>query len=56
MPDITDWSKRDVLQLTSLLNIELIDSGTGYAVKQSIQEGEPIKKQKNVKVTFETPE
>ena len=56
MPDITDWSKRDVLQLANLLNIELIDSGVGYATNQSIKSGSIIKDQKELKVKFEKPE
>jgi len=56
MPDIRDWSKRDVLQLTNLLNIELIDSGVGYATKQSIKPDDVIKGQKELKVEFKKPE
>src|SRR5699024_7629699 len=56
MQDIRDWSKCDVLQLTNLLNIELIDSGVGYATKQSIKPDDVIKGQKELKVEFKKPE
>lgn len=56
MPDITGWSKADVFQLATLLNIELVDSGSGYATKQSIKKGETITKQKQLKVTFKAPD
>lgn len=55
MPNIKNWSKADVYQLASLLGVELIESGNGYAVKQSIKEGEPIKKDAILKVTFKAP-
>lgn len=55
MPNITGWSKRDVLQLTSMFQVELIDSGTGYAVEQSISEGTTMREQESVKVKFKTP-
>lgn len=55
MPDVKGWSKRDVLQLATLLNIELNDSGTGYATTQSLKEGEKINDQSILKVEFKTP-
>lgn len=56
MPDVKGWSKADVFQLTSLINIELEDKGSGFAVKQSIKKGEVINKQKQLKVTFKAPD
>lgn len=55
MPNINDWSKRDVYQLATLLNLDLTESGSGYAVEQSIKEGEKISKQKELKVKFKVP-
>ncbi|MUV36227.1 Penicillin-binding protein 2B [Lentibacillus sp. JNUCC-1] len=56
MPDISGWSKRDVLQLADMLDLEIKLEGEGYAVKQSISAGEKIKGDKTLSVTFDVLE
>lgn len=55
MPNIKGWSKRDVLQLATLLNIQLNESGTGYVTKQSLKEGEKITEKSTLQVKFKKP-
>jgi len=55
MPNVENWSKRDVLQLVSLLGITLEDKGSGYAVKQSVKAGESLKNIETLEVIFEEP-
>lgn len=56
MPNVKGWSKRDVMQLTHLLGIQLIDQGSGYARKQSIEEGKPLEGIESIEVTFSQPD
>ncbi|RYG74076.1 penicillin-binding protein [Lentibacillus lipolyticus] len=55
MPDITGWSKRDVLQLAGLLNLKLEMMGSGYVTKQSIVKGTPLKENDYLGVELEPP-
>ena len=43
MPDITGWSKRDLLMFSTLTGIEIQFKGNGYAINQSIDVNNPIK-------------
>ena len=42
MPDITGYSKNDVITLCNLLNIDYIINGNGYVEKQSIETGKVL--------------
>ncbi|GAA0613096.1 penicillin-binding protein 2B [Virgibacillus siamensis] len=55
MPDISGWSTRDVLQFADLLELKVEILGHGYAVKQSIKAGKPIKKGAYLGVEFQSP-
>ncbi|WP_174613156.1 penicillin-binding protein [Virgibacillus ihumii] len=55
MPDISGWSTRDVLQFADLLELKVEILGNGYAVKQSIKVGTPIKKGTYLGVEFKSP-
>lgn len=46
MPDTTGWSKSKILKFAHFLSIEVIFSGEGYSVEQSIEPGELIKGKK----------
>lgn len=42
MPNLTDWSQRDVFTLAKLLDIKVTTEGSGYVSKQSIKEGKKV--------------
>lgn len=46
MPDITGWSKTDIVKLADLLNIDVTFEGEGYATSQSIEAYATIRNQK----------
>jgi penicillin-binding protein 2X len=46
MPDITGWSKTDILKLTDLLKIDVKFEGEGYATSQNIEAYSTVGKQK----------
>lgn len=39
MPDLTNWSRNDVLKVAELTGVNFIFSGEGYVVEQSLPEG-----------------
>lgn len=51
MPNISAWSKREVLMLASLLNVEVDFKGSGYVTSQSIEKDTVIKE--GMKLTVE---
>ncbi|MFA1818664.1 penicillin-binding transpeptidase domain-containing protein [Virgibacillus oceani] len=55
MPDISGWSKREVLQLTELLELQTETFGNGFAATQNIEEGTPLKKGDYLGVEFTSP-
>jgi len=55
MPDISGWSKREVLQLTELLELKTEIFGNGFVATQNIEEGTPIKKGDYLGVEFTSP-
>jgi penicillin-binding protein 2B len=55
MPDISGWSRREVLQLTELLELQTETFGNGFVATQSISEGTPIKKGDYLGVEFTSP-
>lgn len=54
MPDMTGWSRREVLQYASISGVHIETNGQGYAVKQSVKSGAEIS-DKVVTVTFKSP-
>lgn len=46
MPDVSGWSKSDILKLANLLGIEVSFKGEGYATKQNIEPFAEIGKKK----------
>jgi len=56
IPDLTGWSVRDVMKVAALANVKLNMSGSGYAVKQSIQADIPVSPNDPLVVTFSTHE
>ncbi|SDJ74295.1 penicillin-binding protein [Sediminibacillus albus] len=56
MPDVNGWSKREVLKLSDLLELEVETMGSGFATKQSIKEGGKVKKKDYLVVEFSPPE
>ncbi|AZB42835.1 PASTA domain-containing protein [Bacillus sp. FJAT-42376] len=45
MPDLTGWSKRDIMKLADLLNLRVSFSGEGFSAKQSIPKGTMVSKE-----------
>lgn len=54
MPDMTGWSRREVLQYASISGVHIETKGQGYAVKQSVKSGAEIS-DKVITVTFKSP-
>lgn len=46
MPDVTGWSKEDIMKLGKILGIEVSFDGDGYCVKQELAPYEKITKEK----------
>lgn len=46
MPDVTGWSKADIMKLRKILGIEVSFDGDGYCVKQELAPYEKITKEK----------
>jgi penicillin-binding protein 2B len=55
MPDITGWSRMDVLKLAEVLGINPEISGAGYVTKQSISPGSEVKEDDYLIVQLEPP-
>jgi penicillin-binding protein 2B len=55
VPDMTGWSKRDVLKVAEAAGLKVNMAGTGYAVKQNIKPGSIVKEGDGLVVRFETP-
>ncbi|MFC0271190.1 penicillin-binding protein [Metabacillus herbersteinensis] len=56
IPDLIGWSKRDVMKLSALLDLEVKYSGHGYVVKQSITKDTQLKKGDVLNITMQTTE
>lgn len=56
MPDMTGWSKRDVMKIGQLLDLSVKSEGSGYVVKQSIKKDSIVKKGDVLTVTLKTVE
>lgn len=55
MPNIIGWSLRDTLQLAHLLQLKIEPIGNGYVIKQSIEEGVPLKQNDYLGVELSPP-
>lgn len=56
IPDLTNWTLRDVLLLKELLNIEIDFIGNGFVTKQSIPEGSVITENTHLVVELKSKE
>ncbi|UTH14574.1 penicillin-binding protein [Macrococcus equipercicus] len=54
MPDISGWSKRELLEFEQLTGIKVKFDGSGYVVKQSVPQGEIIKQGEAVVVKMDS--
>ncbi|GKQ42852.1 cell division protein FtsI [Companilactobacillus sp. RD055328] len=52
MPDITGWSKSDVLKLSEITGKKIKISGSGYVVSQSVAEGTSLTETKEINVNL----
>ncbi|GAB3793543.1 penicillin-binding transpeptidase domain-containing protein [Virgibacillus kimchii] len=55
MPDISGWSRREVLQLTDLLELKTETFGHGFVSTQHISEGTPLNRGDYLGVEFNPP-
>jgi penicillin-binding protein 2B len=53
MPDITGWSRKQVVYLADMLSIAYQIDGYGYVVNQSISSGEVVSKDMTLSVNLE---
>jgi penicillin-binding protein 2B len=56
MPDMTGWSRRDVLNYSHLTGIHFELNGKGFATKQSVKKGKEINGKTTVKIEFNNPD
>lgn len=56
MLDISGWSRREVLQLSELLELKTETFGHGFVASQNIREGTPVQKGDYLGVEFAPPE
>jgi penicillin-binding protein 2B len=56
IPDMTGWSRRDVMKLAKIGKLQLNIAGSGYVVKQSPNPGASLKKGEYLIANLETPE
>lgn len=54
IPDMRNWSKRDVLKVAELGNLKINIVGTGFAVKQNLKPGSKVREGDSLVVNFET--
>ena len=52
MPDVSGWSKADLVKLGSILDIKVKFNGSGYCVNQSIQPYETLTDKKSITFTL----
>ncbi|TDQ42320.1 penicillin-binding protein [Aureibacillus halotolerans] len=55
MPDLTGYSYREFLRLSSLLNVQPNPTGSGYVVKQNVEAGQPVQEGDYLVVELEPP-
>lgn len=56
MPNISGWSLRDCLKLSSMMNLQLSVEGNGYVVSQSIKTGKELRKGDSLTIKLKKPE
>ncbi|PAD65707.1 penicillin-binding protein [Bacillus siamensis] len=56
MPDMSGWSRREVLQFSKVSGIHIDVSGEGYAASQSVKKGKELKGNTVIKVKFKNPD
>ncbi|MCT6828977.1 penicillin-binding protein [Bacillus velezensis] len=56
MPDMSGWSRREVLQFSKVSGIHIDVSGEGYASSQSVKKGKELKENTVIKVKFKNPD
>lgn len=56
MPSVIDWSMREIVTLSDLLDLKIEPIGNGYVVKQSIEVGATLKKEEYLSVEFKAPD
>lgn len=54
MPNIVDWSRRDVMKLGHLLELSIKTEGSGYVTKQSIKKDSIVKANDLLTITLNT--
>ncbi|MBY6181496.1 penicillin-binding protein [Staphylococcus warneri] len=52
MPDMKGWTKEDILAFQELTNIKVKTTGSGFVSKQSVTQGQKLKKSDNIEVTL----
>lgn len=55
IPDMTNWSERDVLALSNLLDVDIQVNGSGFVTKQSVEKGTKLKKDQKIEVDLNVP-
>lgn len=55
VPDMTGWSKRDVLKIAHLAGLKINIVGSGFVYKQNLKPNSPIQEGTQLVVNFETP-
>ena len=53
MPDMTSWSKSDVLKLSEVVGAKVEVTGKGYVKSQNIDPGDPINANTKIKIKLE---
>lgn len=56
MPDLSNWSRKDVITFCNLTNLEYDIEGFGYVIEQNIKANEVIKNNKYLKVKLKDKE
>ena len=54
MPNITNWSLREVNIYSNLTGIKVESTGSGYVISQSIEENTKIKKDDKLKIELKS--
>ncbi|MGY3778852.1 penicillin-binding protein [Isobaculum melis] len=53
MPNVSGWSKKDVLKISEITGIQFKFEGDGYVVEQSLPEGQPLTGDSDVTIRLE---
>lgn len=56
LPDLTGWSKADVVSLASLLDLDVEFKGDGFVTAQSIEAYQPVQKSDRITITLASNE